>query len=69
MRQTELNESAVTANHVSSSYQKARINVFVNPSIRHQLDALSGEWDVPVTEALRRVLARGLQDIMHGDTE
>jgi hypothetical protein len=54
--------------HVATGYQKARINVFVNSAQRHQLDALAAEWCVPVTEALRRVLAKGLQDVMHTDS-
>jgi len=56
------------ANRVSTGYQKARVNVFVNPAHRHQLDALADEWDVPLTEAVRRVLSSGLQNIMQADT-
>jgi len=55
------------ANRVSTAYQKARLSVFVNPAHRHQLDALADEWDVPLTEAVRRVLGSGLQNIMHAD--
>lgn len=51
-------------NHVSTGYQKARINVFVNPAQRHQLDALSAEWGVSLVETVRRVLGSGLQNIM-----
>ena len=75
MCQTELITSPASlthvpgpANPVSNHYQKARVNVYVNPAIRHQLDALSGEWGVPVTEAFRRVLSQGLRDIMHTDS-
>jgi hypothetical protein len=53
--------------HVSTGYQKARVNVFINPAHRHQLDVLSAEWDVPLVEAVRRVLGTGLQSIMHAD--
>jgi hypothetical protein len=56
------------ANHVSTRYQKARINVFINPAFRHQLDVLSAEWGVPLVEAVRRVLGIGLQTFMHADT-
>jgi hypothetical protein len=53
------------ANHVSNrSYQRERVNVFVPPNIRHQLDVLRLEWDVPLTEAVRRVLGSGLRNIM-----
>lgn len=50
--------------HVSNSYQRARINVFVCPAIRHQLDALSAEWRVPLVEVVRRVMSKGLEGIM-----
>lgn len=56
------------ANRVSTAYQKARVNVFVDPSQRHQLDALAAEWGVPMVEAFRRVLALGLCGVMHHDT-
>jgi hypothetical protein len=76
MCQTELTKPAETPTHVqspakpvSTGYQKARVNVFVNPAQRHQLDALAAEWGVPLTEALRRVLDRGLRGVMHGDSE
>jgi hypothetical protein len=56
------------AKRVSTSYQKSRVNVFINPAHKHQLDALSAEWGVPLVEAFRRVLNLGLQSIMHGGT-
>lgn len=69
------NQLATTSTHVhhsakpvSNSYQKARINVFVNPAHRHQLDALAAEWRVPLVEAVRRVLGSGLANIMHADS-
>jgi hypothetical protein len=57
------------ANHVSTgNYQRQRINVYVAPAYRHQLDALSAEWGVPLVEAVRRVLGSGLANIMHADS-
>jgi len=53
------------ANRVSNrSYQRERINVFVPPNIRHQLDVLRLEWRVTLAEAVRRVLSSGLRNIM-----
>jgi len=45
-----------------------RPDAFVNPAHRHQLDALTDEWGVPLVEVVRRVLSRGLRHVMHGDT-
>jgi hypothetical protein len=75
MCQSEFIESARTSTHVpcpakhvsSSSYQRARINLFVDPAIRHQIDVLSAEWGLSLVETARRVLDRGLRGIMHAD--
>jgi hypothetical protein len=53
----------------TGSYQSQRINVFVPPPIRHQLDVLRVEWGTTLAGVVRRVLGSGLQNIMHTDTE
>jgi hypothetical protein len=59
-----------TAKHVSSSsYQRARVNLFIPHAERQQLNALSAEWDLPLVETARRVIHLGLSGIMHGDAE
>jgi hypothetical protein len=65
---TGMTQAPCPSHRVSTAYQKARLSVFVNPAHRHQLDALADEWDVPLTEAVRRVLSSGLRSIMHRDT-
>jgi hypothetical protein len=52
------------AKPVSTSYQKERLNIFLNPALKHQIDVLSAEWAVPLVEVVRRILSRGLQGIM-----
>ena len=68
MCQTASGDSAATVTHAktesSSGYQRARVNVYINPAQRQQLDAFAAEWGVPVTEAFRRVLDRGLRGVM-----
>jgi len=49
------------------AYQHARLNCFVPHAQRHQLDALTNEWDCTLTEAVRRVLEMGFYEIMHSD--
>jgi hypothetical protein len=57
------------ANRVSGrNYQREKINVFVPPNIRHQLDVLRLEWQVTLAEAVRRVLSSGLRNIMHAES-
>jgi len=73
---SELSECTITSPHVpnpakhvsSSSYQRARVNLFIQHPQRQQLDQLAREWNCPLVEAARRVLNRGLRGIMHGDT-
>lgn len=50
-----------------SAYERARINCFVPPAHRHQLDALTNEWDCTLTEVVRRLLADSLSRIMQAD--
>ena len=52
---------------VLTNYQRSRLNVFIAPTHRQQIDALSGEWNCPLTEAVRRVLGLGLSQIMQAD--
>jgi hypothetical protein len=52
---------------VSSEYQRARINVFVAPRFRQQIDALSGEWGTTLVETVRRLLSLGLGSYMQAD--
>lgn len=47
-----------------TDYQRARLNFFIEPSQRHQLDALSVEWNCTLTEVLRRIINRGMRGIM-----
>jgi hypothetical protein len=50
-----------------TAYQRARVNCFIPPAHRQQLDELTNEWNCPLTEAVRRVLALGLSQIMQAD--
>ncbi len=52
---------------VSTNYQRSRLNVFIAPTHRQQIDALSGEWNCPLVEAVRRLLSLGLSQIMQAD--
>jgi len=53
------------ANRVPSrSYQRERMNVFLNPAHKHQIDLLAVEWGVPLVEVVRRLLSKGLEGIM-----
>jgi hypothetical protein len=63
----ELTHAPRLAHRVSSEYQRARLNVFVAPKQRQQIDALGAEWNCPLVEAVRRVLDLGLLQIMHAD--
>jgi len=60
-------QAARSGRRVSSEYQRARVNVFVEPAQRHQLDALSAEMHRPLTEVVRHVLRLGLSQIMQAD--
>jgi len=76
MCQTELTKSAETSTHApcpanrvsGRNYQRERINVFVPPVYRHQLDALRAEWHTSLAEAVRRVLDLGLRGFMQTDS-
>jgi len=58
-----------SANHVPArNYQRERMNVFVTPAYRHQLDALRTEWHTSLAEAVRRVLGMGLRGFMQTDS-
>jgi len=52
---------------VSANYQRSRLNVFIAPIYRQQIDALSAEWNCPLVEAVRRLLGLGLSQIMQAD--
>ena len=71
---SELGQQAENLTHaprsgqrVSTNYQRSRLNVFIAPTHRQQIDALSGEWNCPLVEAVRRVLGLGLSQIMQAD--
>ena len=76
MCQSEISDSMRGSTHVPSpanrvsnrSYQQERVNVFVPPAYRQQLDSLRAEWRVPLAEAVRRVLGSGLRNIMQADS-
>ena len=53
--------------HVSTNYQRSRLNVFIAPTHRQQIDVLSAEWNCPLVEAVRRLLTLGLSQIMQAD--
>ena len=71
---SELGQEAENLTHapcsdqrVSTNYQRSRLNVFIAPTHRQQIDALSAEWNCPLVEAVRRVLGLGLSQIMQAD--
>jgi len=67
---TNLTHVPCLATHVSgSSYQRARVNVFIPHPERQQLDQLAREWSCPLVEVVRRVIGLGLRGIMQAETE
>lgn len=62
-----LTQAPRSGQRVSTNYQRSRLNVFIAPTHRQQIDALSAEWNCPLVEAVRRVLGLGLSQIMQAD--
>lgn len=62
-----LTQALRSGRRVSTNYQRSRLNIFIAPAHRQQIDALSAEWNCPLVEAVRRVLTLGLSQIMQAD--
>lgn len=62
-----LTQAQRSGQRVSTNYQRSRLNVFITPTHRQQIDALSAEWNCPLVEVVRRVLGLGLSQIMQAD--
>jgi len=50
---------------MDGTHQKSRLNIFIEPAQRHQIDALAAETGQPLATIVRELFAMSLPDLHH----